>query len=346
MKKKFKNLLLSVVLLSLTLGACKKAEPEATATQVDAQAVFTAAALTANAQFTELAANTSTSEPSATPSLTPTATITTTTSTPAATETMTYPTGDSSLIDRVEFVKDINVPDYTVFAPNQPFIKTWQLKNIGTSTWTPAYTVIFHGGEQMDSNPSVPLDKIVKPGETLDLSVRLISPIIPGQHSSYWILRNSFGKNFGVGSNADQPFYVIINVASNGTVMVSPTLSIPTASMTPGTPLPPGSYIKSVTLAVETPQYSGTCPAQMRVVATVNMNVKSTITLELKVIVDTSGVSMQMPDPYVKELDIGESKLGWKMGFNDSWSGRMFVQITSPENVVSDPVEVTIQCTQ
>lgn len=346
MKNKIMNLLLSVALLSLTLGACKQAEPQATATQVDAQAVFTAAALTANAQLTELAAYTSTSEPSATPSLTPTATITTSTSTPAATETMTYPTADSTLVDRVEFIKDINVPDNTVFAPNQPFVKTWQLKNIGTSTWTPAYSVIFYGGEQMDSKPSWPLDKVVKPGETLDLSVRLVSPIIPGQHSSYWILRNPFGKNFGVGTNADQPFYVIIQVAENGTVMVPPTSSIPTASMTPGTALPPGSYVKSVTLAVETPQYSGTCPAQMRVVATVNMNIKSTITLELKVIVDTAGVSMQMPDPYVKELDIGESKLGWKMGFNNSWKGRMFVQITSPENVVSDPVEISIQCTQ
>ena len=335
---------LAMVLLSFTFGACKQAGAEATATQVDAQAVFTAAALTANAQFTELAAITSTSEPSSTPSLTPTATMTATATTPAVTATMTYPAVAGNLTDRVEFVQDITVPDYTVFAPNQPFKKTWRLRNSGTSTWTPAYTVVFYSGEQMDGQPSVPLPNEVKPGETLDLSVNLMSPIVPGQHSSYWILRNPLGKNFGVGANANEAFYVIINVSANGTVMVTPTAAIPTASMTPGTPLPPGSYVKSVTVAVENPQYSGVCPAQMRVVATVNMNLKATVTLELKVIVDTSGVTIQMPDPYVKELVVGENKLGWKMGFNNAWAGRMFVQITLPENVVSDPVEVSVQC--
>ena len=48
------------------------------------------------------------------------------------------PVGGDGCMLQAEFVEDINVPDDTIFKPNEGFKKTWELKNIGT--FTPAQT--------------------------------------------------------------------------------------------------------------------------------------------------------------------------------------------------------------
>jgi hypothetical protein len=69
------------------------------------------------------------------PTLTPENTSTpggATTGTPAQIPTST-PEGCT---DIAAFVADVTIPDNTVMAPNQPFTKTWRLRNDGTCTWT------------------------------------------------------------------------------------------------------------------------------------------------------------------------------------------------------------------
>jgi hypothetical protein len=49
-----------------------------------------------------------------------------------------------------KFVGDVTVKDGTEFTPNVEFVKTWELKNIGSCSWKSDTLLVFAGGEQMD----------------------------------------------------------------------------------------------------------------------------------------------------------------------------------------------------
>ena len=128
------------------------------------------------------------------------------TNTPAPTATaITY-------CDWVSFVKDVTVPDGTVFAPGDTFTKTWRLKNRGTCTWTPDYMLVFASGEKLGETTAVRLPGYVGPGQTVDVSVTLEAPEDSGKYVGYWMLRNPSGALFGYGDKANQAFYVEIRV--------------------------------------------------------------------------------------------------------------------------------------
>ncbi|MEN6392564.1 MAG: NBR1-Ig-like domain-containing protein, partial [Anaerolineaceae bacterium] len=99
--------------------------------------------------------------PTPSPSATPVPTITQT-STPT-----------EVCFDKAEFVKDITVPDGTLFSPGDEFVKTWRLRNVGTCTWTELYQLVFVGGDPMGGASSTPLSEVVPQGETIDLSISL-----------------------------------------------------------------------------------------------------------------------------------------------------------------------------
>jgi hypothetical protein len=110
----------------------------------------------------------------------------------------------------VEFIKDVTVPDGTVLAPNEGFVKTWRLRNKGTCGWTTDTKLVFTSGAQM-SGPSVEaLTSYVAPGQTVDVSVVLTAPGTTGRYVGYWMLRSPEGTLFGYGAKADTAFYVDI----------------------------------------------------------------------------------------------------------------------------------------
>jgi len=115
--------------------------------------------------------------------------------------------------DKASFVADINVPDGTVFAPGAAFTKTWRLKNAGSCAWTTAYRLLFYSGEQMGAPTSLNLPRVVMPGDFIDLTVNMIAPALIGSYRGFWILSNSSGALFGLGSDATMPFWVEILVA-------------------------------------------------------------------------------------------------------------------------------------
>jgi len=117
-----------------------------------------------------------------------------------------------SYCDWVSFVKDVTIPDGTVFAPGETFTKTWRLKNRGTCTWTPDYMLVFTGGDQLGGTTAVRLPGYVSPGQTVDVSVTLNAPDLPGKYVGYWMLRNPSGALFGYGDKANQAYYVDIRV--------------------------------------------------------------------------------------------------------------------------------------
>lgn len=116
--------------------------------------------------------------------------------------------------DRVQFVSDVSVSDGTTFAPNAPFNKIWRLQNVGTCTWTTAYSLTFVSGDRMGGT-DVLLPQTVVPGQTVDVGVNLTAPSVAGSYRGYWELKNASGGVFGLGANADKPFYVDIKVSGS-----------------------------------------------------------------------------------------------------------------------------------
>ncbi|MEJ5224513.1 MAG: NBR1-Ig-like domain-containing protein, partial [Anaerolineales bacterium] len=149
--------------------------------------------------------------PSPTPTVTRTPTPTITPGGPTLTPSATLPPAASC--DRAAFVSDVTVPDGTTFTAGSNFTKIWRLKNVGTCTWTSDYRVVFANGDAMSAATVVSLPRVVKPGETVDVSIKMIAPNAPGTYRGEWKLRNAAGGLFGIGSTADKAFWVEIKVA-------------------------------------------------------------------------------------------------------------------------------------
>lgn len=207
--------LLSIILfLSLALSACNL--PASTQESEGPGAVLTAAAQTVEANLTQLAG-----QNTPTPSVQLTNTPSVSTITPAATfPVVASPTGSAVGVtatqdcDDADFVTDVTIQDGTVLDLGEAFTKTWRLKNAGTCSWTPSYSVVFSNGDSMSGPASQALTTNVNPGQTIDISVSLIAPSTPGEYTGYWKLRNAAGVTFAT-------FYVNIKVGGGGAFAVT-----------------------------------------------------------------------------------------------------------------------------
>ncbi len=121
--------------------------------------------------------------------------------------------------NRAQFVSDISVPDGSTVVPGAVFTKIWRLKNIGTCTWTTAYSLVFDSGSQMSGPTPVNLPKSVPPGQQVDLAATLAAPSEPGGYRGYWKLGDASGNRFGMGTAADGAFWVDITVQDSSTVV-------------------------------------------------------------------------------------------------------------------------------
>ncbi|HEX9091533.1 MAG TPA: NBR1-Ig-like domain-containing protein [Anaerolineales bacterium] len=145
-------------------------------------------------------------------SLPPTNTlIPTNTAVPTNTPVPPTPTAIPIPCDRGQFVSDQSIPDNTPITAGATFQKTWRLKNNGSCTWTSSYAVVFYNGDAMSGPSSAPITNgTVPPGSTVDVTVTLIAPTTPGTYKGNWRLRNGGGAVFGIGTDADQSFWVQI----------------------------------------------------------------------------------------------------------------------------------------
>ncbi|HKJ38337.1 MAG TPA: NBR1-Ig-like domain-containing protein [Anaerolineales bacterium] len=133
---------------------------------------------------------------------------TTQTPIPSATTTLVWTPSQTTYCDQVAFIKDVTIPDATVWIQGTSLTKTWRLKNNGTCTWTSGYSLVFKQGAQMGAPSTANLPGNVRPGETVDISVNLIVPNTPGHYVGYWMLKSTSGVLFGYGDRADKPFYI------------------------------------------------------------------------------------------------------------------------------------------
>lgn len=125
---------------------------------------------------------------------------------------------------------DVTVPDGTQFKPGETFTKTWRLENTGACAWTNEYAVVWVFGDAMAISQTRYLREPVAPGETLEISVDMVAPSLPGIYQSYWKLRNAEGEMFAIGPHGDSPFWARIEVIETRTA--TPTRP-PTATPTP-----------------------------------------------------------------------------------------------------------------
>lgn len=183
----------------------------ANAPDLDRSDTFTQAAQTLDAQLT-LAAQ------GAFPTVTPLSSqvgtsIPVITPTVAGSEPPPGTVDPDSPCDRGAFVEDVSVPDGTVFDPGETFVKTWRIRNNGSCTWTSGYTVVFDSGDAMGGPASFPLTSgSVAPGAEVDISINLTAPEETGSYRGDWLLRNTAGQTFGLGTQADATFWVVIAV--------------------------------------------------------------------------------------------------------------------------------------
>lgn len=177
------------LLLVLLLAACAPKEP-LTPTP-DVEAIYTSAASTVIAELTQTAAV-------FTPTAEPTATEIPPTVTPRPTPAIVLEITPTEVeCDDADHIDDVTVPDGTVMAPGQDFIKTWRIKNVGSCTWTTAYSVVYGGYTiKMDGAP-LPLSQSVPPGAEVEISVQFKAPPTPGEYISYWRMVNALGYPFG-----------------------------------------------------------------------------------------------------------------------------------------------------
>lgn len=117
-----------------------------------------------------------------------------------------------SRCDAAQFLGDVTYPDGSLVTRNNTFTKIWRIKNIGTCSWTPSYTLVFTSGDPMSGPSAVALAGYVNPGQTIEIPVTLTAPNKDGSYRGYWKIRNTSGVLFGIGARADTAFWVDIKV--------------------------------------------------------------------------------------------------------------------------------------
>lgn len=163
---------------------------------------------------------------------TPTVTGTPPTATPSKTPAPITQTVPPSSCDKAQFVADVNFPDGSVLQPGAQFTKTWRLKNVGSCKWTTSYQLVFFSGEKMSAASSAAFTKEVAIGETVDISINMVAPTSSGSYRGYWMFKNASGALFGIGAQANKPWWVDIKVTGGPTV----TPGTPSATATQGGP--------------------------------------------------------------------------------------------------------------
>jgi hypothetical protein len=215
-------------IVALAQCACSRAATP-TATKLTSADVYTAIAVTLTAKATSLPVVVA---PSATPSPTPDSGPALD---PSPTEIPTVATAqvvnaalvsNSSACDSSAFVSDVTIPDGTVIAPGQTFVKTWLLRNAGTCTWSKSYYLTFVSGDDLDGVETL-IGQSVSPGGQAKVSVSLTAPDSYATYTGYWRLANASGVAFGAS------FWVKILVSDDAaTVTSTPTATAETSTPT------------------------------------------------------------------------------------------------------------------
>lgn len=218
-----------IMLLGLLLLTACGAQPTPAAQPTpDLNLLRTEVAATVLAQVPQICALTPTATlpPTATATITPqpTATFTATVETTQVTGTV-----DAAILDKAEWVSQ-SIQDGTRFTPGQTFTMTWQIRNVGPTTWTAGYRLRFYSGNAFGAPNEVALGRDVLPNETVDITVEMKAPSTEGEYRSDWVMSNETRRNF------NQPVFLKIVVAKATATPTATATVPPTETSTPPSP--------------------------------------------------------------------------------------------------------------
>jgi hypothetical protein len=217
MVHKIKNFsAIGLLLGMLWLTACGSTTPTPAPT-LDTNPLRTEVAKTVLAQVARDLARTPsvTPLPSFTVTPAPTSTLTPVTSpSPSATITLSAATPVTGTINLAAWVSQ-SVADNTIFAPSATFTMTWQLQNVGTSTWTAGYMLRFYSGNSFNAPKEILVGRDVLPGEMVDFVLHMKAPANTGTYQSVWVMATDTRSNF------KEPVFLTIIVAT--AVVPTPT---------------------------------------------------------------------------------------------------------------------------
>ena len=104
------------------------------------------------------------------------------------------PTATVYFPDKADFVAALPSPNQ--FVPGQHFYLTWQLKNVGTSTWSGKYTFKYSEGIQLADQSSYEINEVIEPGGILNVTMPATAPDTEGTYKTTWVLTNPDGIPF------------------------------------------------------------------------------------------------------------------------------------------------------
>jgi hypothetical protein len=126
------------------------------------------------------------------PTKTPKGGVPTSTNTP---EFSPVPTDDPNCYDDA-VVESQTIDDWTKYKANKTFRQTWVIRNEGSCTWKPDYELVYVKGDSMGSS-SAYVNTKVKPGATVELTIKMKAPSDGGMYTAYFQLTNLKGEKFG-----------------------------------------------------------------------------------------------------------------------------------------------------
>ena len=217
------TLWLALALTAILLSACGASDVASTPT-VDGTLVYTQAAQTVAAQFTQTSAaltaaaptQTNTPEPTVTPAPTFTsiATFSIFTQPPGATQpplgifTPTFSiipgagTPTVALCDDSAYIRDVGTQDNSILKPGQAFAKGWLILNNGSCPWKIGYHLVRVGGNTEFGGDTFTIrfpNQIVPAGTIVEISLNLVAPKQPGKYEARYQMYTNQDIPFGTG---------------------------------------------------------------------------------------------------------------------------------------------------
>jgi hypothetical protein len=215
--------LIPLIFIALSLSACGGGVNITPTEGTAISDVYTAVAMTLAAQAS-LATPTNPLLPSDTPTIWASPTFVA--STPTTQSVSSYSSSSYSTAYgcyNAAYVSDVTIPDGTVLAPGEEFVKTWKFQNTGSCDWSEDFWITYSSGEDMNGDDTE-IDEDVTSGDTASISVSLVAPDDEGTYTGYWQLATEDGTLFG------ERVYVLIVVSDDASTSTPTTTATPTAT--------------------------------------------------------------------------------------------------------------------
>lgn len=98
--------------------------------------------------------------------------------------------------DLSQWIGDVSIPDGMLMAPNEPFRKTWRLRNAGTVPWIGRHLLRLGAPSSLTQIRTPRLTPIpdTAPGELVDITVECIAQAVPGTSVAHFKFADDDGR--------------------------------------------------------------------------------------------------------------------------------------------------------